>query len=319
MMVTGAFWTSQSGSTTDKPASKEETTNDPEAAEENTEVEEEVKGTQTETEEAPTMATKSKVNKMPPRPDEIELKLPYRSHTYSALNFYRERLVIEPLSTFTGEPNTFKMGFDSKGTEFFVSFKPNPVLNDPVYIHEMQSQIHGRVFAEDSATLQSFKKSAKEAGNKWFSFRHKCAFAAEFSRDLGPSSGYGESKRGKVPEYEFVSLTIGGDSYPTIIVELKSKEPIEKEDPVVNLSMPKKVFASPLKVGKPKEAIMPTTYTFQEVSALFETFLISNEINNELLSPNSREKAWKRFGEDLENQMYDEMGNELRPKKNQKT
>ena len=43
-MVVDTFLTSQPGSTTDKPASKEET-NDPKAAEENIQVEEEIKET----------------------------------------------------------------------------------------------------------------------------------------------------------------------------------------------------------------------------------------------------------------------------------
>ena len=230
-----------------------------------------------------TMPKKSATSKST-RADEIELILPHRAHSYPSKNFWRERLVIVPPASFGGQD--YEVGFDSNGMEFYIKFKPNPVLNDPMHIHNWQAKTYDREFPEDSLAAISFRKAAEPYGGKWHTFRHKCAMSSEFSEDLGLHNPVTGSYT--VPKFEFVNFAVDGTDLPVIIVEIKSIQPIEKKKTDHTCRLTKKLFLSP---SKPKNNHKEDNTS--EITAYVEKMFAMG-----IRTPRSMQKHFREFADE---------------------
>lgn len=149
--------------------------------------------------------------------DEVPFKPYVAHHYYKADDYYRKQTLIEPPASFDGTLGTYEAGIDKNGREFYFKVDQNPLFKEPKYIHGCQSQVHGRIFGKDSSKTQAFKDATKADEGKYRTYRERIDWEAEESSDLG------------LPLVDFAEIvTESGKAWSVLIVELKSKKPIDE-------------------------------------------------------------------------------------------
>lgn len=157
-------------------------------------------------------------------------------HTYPQANYMRQQLLIETPSGYDGTKGTFEAFIDNDGWEFVFKIPPNDIFVEPEVIHMYHAAKYKRNFGDDSSKAHAMKTSTRTTKENWSTFRFRNAFRAEKSNDLG-----------RVPWFDFTEITREGRKVGIVIIELKSIEPIEKEDSKLS-AVTMNTFAAPAKV-----------------------------------------------------------------------
>ena len=236
------------------------------------------------------------------KPDETPFYPRITSHVYPSKNYWREQILIETPGSFSGKKGSYKAFIDEDTKEFVFKIPPNDLFNNPHSIHAYQATKWGRQFGDDSAKEQAFKESTKSNRKNWSTFRHELKFNAEKSFDLD------------VPWIDYAKISdVDGIVTPVMIVELKSSEPIEKEEEENDIELTAHSFVSPSKAP----GVNFSGGTAQEALFLQEMIRRGFKLSDiENFSKANNDK--RNLGTD-ENAMTDETVEEGRNAKNPKT
>jgi hypothetical protein len=108
-----------------------------------------------------------------------------------------------------------------ENTVLVVKFAPNMILSDPSYINGYKKNVHGFETGLESARNNAAEAQQDRFAGKWYTFRYKLDWPAKPTVNL----------MGTMPWFAFSRITVYGQKFPVVIINLSSIEPIKIRKP----------------------------------------------------------------------------------------